>query len=57
MKNNIYEVPKALVLNVNSADVITTSTPFNDYDTLFEGWVSAGEFFDQDACSKEGLYK
>ena len=54
---NIYEVPKALVFNVNSSDVITTSTPFNDYETLFEGWVSAEGFFDSDATSKEGLYK
>ena len=54
---NIYEVPKALVFNVNSSDVITTSTPFNDYDTLFEGWVSAEGFFDQDASDKEGIYQ
>ena len=57
MKNNIYEAPRALVLNVNSADVITTSVPFNDYDTLFEGWVSAEGFFDQDASDKEGIYQ
>ena len=42
-KNNIYEAPEALVLNVNAADVITTSTVFNDPDVLGDGWIAFGD--------------
>lgn len=48
MKNNVYEAPKALILNVNACDVITTSGGFvnntlNDFekDILAGGWFAA----------------
>ena len=48
MKNNVYEAPKALILNVNMCDVITTSggsapmfAPIDD--VLGGGWFSADD--------------
>ena len=48
MKNSVYEAPKALILNVNVCDVITTSggglnNMFNDAekDILIGGWFAA----------------
>ena len=49
MKNNVYEAPKALILNVNACDVITASgggavnNMLNDVenDILGGGWFAA----------------
>ena len=48
MKNNVYEAPQALILNVNACDVITTSggpapifAPIDD--VLGGGWFSADD--------------
>ena len=50
MKNNVYEAPKALLLNVNVCDVITTSGggaigamfDFGENDVVNGGWFAAG---------------
>lgn len=45
MNNNIYEAPKAIVFNVNTADVITTSPAFSEIpDVLGDSWVAADNF-------------
>ena len=48
MKNSVYEAPKALILNVNACDVITTSggglnSVFNEAenDILKGSWFAA----------------
>ena len=52
MKNNVYEAPQALILNVNACDVITTSgggaaPTFNSIDdVLGGGWFSADDLMD-----------
>ena len=51
MNNNVYEAPKAIILNVNACDVITTSggpaPTFNSIDdVLGDGWFSAEQLVD-----------
>ena len=40
MKRNAYEAPEALVVCLETTDVITTSV-FNDKDVLDDGWIGA----------------
>ena len=39
-KNNVYEAPEALVVNLEAVDVITSSI-FSDNDILGDGWIEA----------------
>ena len=38
-KNNVYEAPEALVVTIETVDVITTS--FSDSNILSDGWLEA----------------
>lgn len=40
-KNDIYEAPLADVVLLDAVDVITASVPFDDSDTLSDGWIPA----------------
>ena len=40
MKSNVYEAPEALVVSLESVDVITSSV-FNDDNMIPDGWIEA----------------
>ena len=40
MKKNVYESPEALVVNLESVDVITSSI-FSDENMIPDGWIEA----------------
>ena len=40
MKKNVYESPEALVVCLDTVDVITSST-FSDSDAISDGWIGA----------------
>ena len=40
MKKNVYEAPKAVVVSLETNDVITASV-FTDSNVLEDGWVEA----------------
>ena len=43
---NTYEIPKATILKINTADVITTSPAFtaSDFDVLEDAWLEMNSF-------------
>lgn len=40
MKKNVYEAPEALVVCLETVDVITSSV-FTDADAVGDGWIGA----------------